>query len=290
VKNLITRIITGILFGIVMTGLIYYSFETFLMLILLIAIGSFFELRKLFAKAQLSVNKNRLYLKSSVALLLSLYPVFLSHSGEYTDTTLAGINVFSSVRILIYTGFIVSFTIEWLFDKTFGRAVAELLFLFYWILWMHAALNIFYFRHQLQYSNMLALSVVFTIWANDTFAYFTGMLFGKNKLMPGVSPKKTVEGWIGGVIFALITAHVCYLFLLRDNNVIGAIDAMVIGFIVGMAGTAGDLIESKIKRLADVKDSSDIFPGHGGILDRFDAWFMVMPVLELYWIVKEVIS
>ncbi|GAB4199269.1 MAG: phosphatidate cytidylyltransferase [Bacteroidia bacterium] len=280
-KNLITRSITGILFGIVLIGLIYYSFDTFLMLILFIAVGSFFELKKLFEKAQLSFNKNRLYWKSSVALLLSLYPVFLSHSGEMS---------FYIVRILIYTGLIVSFMVELLFDKTFSRAVAELLFLFYWILWIHAALNIFYFRHHSQYSNMLVLSVVFTIWANDTFAYFTGMLFGKNKLMPEVSPKKTVEGWIGGVAFAVITAYFCYWFLLQDNVDVSAIDAVVLGFVAGIAGTAGDLIESKIKRMADVKDSGSIFPGHGGILDRFDAWFMVMPVFEMYWILKDVMG
>lgn len=280
-KNLITRSITGVLFGIVLIGLIDYSFDTFLMLILFIAVGSFFELKKLFEKAQLSFNKNRLYWKSSVALLLSLYPVFLSHSGEMS---------FYIVRILIYTGLIVSFMVELLFDKTFSRAVAELLFLFYWILWIHAALNIFYFRHHLQYSNMLVLSVVFTIWANDTFAYFTGMLFGKNKLMPEVSPKKTVEGWIGGVIFAVITAYLCYWFLLQDSDVISVIDAVVLGFVAGIAGTAGDLIESKIKRMADVKDSGSIFPGHGGILDRFDAWFLVMPVFEMYWILKDVMG
>ncbi|GIV29069.1 MAG: phosphatidate cytidylyltransferase [Bacteroidia bacterium] len=280
-KNLITRSITGILFGIVLTGLVYYSFDTFLLLILFIAIGSFFELKQLFEKAQLPFNEKRLYFKTSIALLLSVYPVFLSNGAD---------TVFSNIRIFIYAMFVVSFWAEFLLDKTFGRAVAELLFLFYWIMWIHAALHLFYFRYQSQYSNGLALSVMFTIWANDTFAYFTGMVFGKNKLMPAVSPKKTVEGWIGGVIFAVITACLCYWFLLRDNAVISAMDALVMGFVVGTAGTAGDLIESKIKRMADVKDSGNLFPGHGGVLDRFDAWFLVMPVMEMYGIVKDVMG
>ncbi|MCX7729065.1 MAG: phosphatidate cytidylyltransferase, partial [Bacteroidia bacterium] len=83
--------------------------------------------------------------------------------------------------------------------------------------------------------------------------------------MPTVSPNKTVEGFLGGIIFAIITAYLCFQFLWIEWNTYDIKDAISIALIVSIVGTIGDLIESKIKRLAEVKDSGSIFPGHGGV-------------------------
>lgn len=118
----------------------------------------------------------------------------------------------------------------------------------------------------------------FVIWASDTFAYFTGSAIGRHKLIPKVSPGKSVEGLIGGVIGALITAALLNYYLIGENWAIIAI--MAIDVIA--AGVIGDLIESMIKRSAEVKDSGSLIPGHGGVLDRLDSLMIGAPVLYFY--------
>lgn len=111
------------------------------------------------------------------------------------------------------------------------------------------------------------------IWINDTFAYLGGMIFGKTALAPKISPKKTIEGLISGFIFSLAAALIL-------NNFYGEFNiAYVVLFVIIITGlgTLGDLIESKLKREAGVKDSGNIIPGHGGILDRFDSLLLAAP-------------
>lgn len=109
-------------------------------------------------------------------------------------------------------------------------------------------------------------------WITDTFAYFSGMLFGKHKLIPSVSPKKTVEGAIGGTLFA-VGFTVLYGFVI--GKITGAevqyISLMIVGLIVSLLAQCGDLVMSLIKRKYGIKDYGKLFPGHGGVLDRFDS-------------------
>jgi phosphatidate cytidylyltransferase len=118
------------------------------------------------------------------------------------------------------------------------------------------------------------LSIFILIWCNDTFAYLTGRLIGKHKLFERISPKKTWEGFLGGVFFAVIAGILLAHFL--DQSYIKFI---VYALVAGVIGTLGDLAESMLKRSVDVKDSGTILPGHGGILDRFDAVLFVVPVI-----------
>ena len=115
-------------------------------------------------------------------------------------------------------------------------------------------------------------------WTFDTFAYLFGVRFGKTKIMPSVSPKKSWEGFAGGffftVIVSLITTH---YFLAVENNI-----ALVISLFLPFTATLGDFIESHYKRQAGVKDSGDFIPGHGGMLDRMDAFMITIPVLYIY--------
>lgn len=279
-KTLLVRSITGLIFGITLIGLIVYSFDTFLILTTFILFGSFFELKKLFEKAEFKINKNVLILKSIIVFLLSVYPVFIGNESDI---------VFFKIRILIFILLFLITIIELLFTQYIIKPIAEFIFILYLFIWYQSALNIFYFQYNMQYHYEFVLSIVFMIWANDTFAYFTGMLFGKHKLMPAISPKKTIEGFAGGLLFTLITAYLCYEFLLNGLTILNLYDCFAIGLIVNISGTLGDLIESKIKRLAEVKDSGNILPGHGGILDRLDAWYLVIPSVEVYFILKQVL-
>jgi len=110
---------------------------------------------------------------------------------------------------------------------------------------------------------------------NDTGAYFTGKQLGKHKLSPNISPGKTIEGTVGGLIISVITA---FAFNIIFSSPLSFIWVLVFGLAIGVAAIFGDLVESYIKRGAGVKDSGGFVPGHGGILDRFDSFFFVFPV------------
>ncbi|MBX7109464.1 MAG: phosphatidate cytidylyltransferase [Chitinophagales bacterium] len=119
----------------------------------------------------------------------------------------------------------------------------------------------------------LILGIVLLVWTNDTMAYFAGSLFGKHKLFPSVSPAKSWEGFAGGLIFSILTGWLLSLYFPQ----FGAAGWMTTGAIVSIFGTIGDLVESMIKRAAGVKDSGSFMPGHGGFLDRFDAFIFCIP-------------
>ncbi|MBS1534987.1 MAG: phosphatidate cytidylyltransferase [Bacteroidetes bacterium] len=129
------------------------------------------------------------------------------------------------------------------------------------------------------------IGIYILVWVNDTMAYVVGKSIGKNKLFQRISPKKTIEGFVGGVVFAIIAGVVMATFYFDQSTIVWAI----IAFMVGVIGTIGDLIESKFKRIAGVKDSGNIMPGHGGILDRLDSIIFVGPfVFLLYQIINYV--
>jgi len=128
------------------------------------------------------------------------------------------------------------------------------------------------------FSPGIVIGFFILIWANDTGAYLTGMSFGRHKLMERISPKKTWEGFIGGIIIAALAAW----FLSGWLGVVDRMHWVIIAAIVSIAGTYGDLIESMLKRSVGVKDSGKIMPGHGGFLDRFDSAIISFPLVYLF--------
>jgi phosphatidate cytidylyltransferase len=123
-----------------------------------------------------------------------------------------------------------------------------------------------------------ALYVFLLIWSCDTFAYFGGRMFGKTPMSP-ISPNKTAEGGIAGLVMTLGVSLLLH-FLFPEN--ISMIDAIILGVTVGIMSEAGDLFESLLKRYCGVKNSSDLIPGHGGVLDRFDSLLFSVPVVFIY--------
>jgi phosphatidate cytidylyltransferase len=124
----------------------------------------------------------------------------------------------------------------------------------------------------------ILIGVFVLIWTSDIFAYLTGSMFGKHKLFERISPKKTWEGSFGGLVFAFIAAYVLSLFV----NQLSLTEWFVLTIIIVISGTIGDLVESLLKRNAEVKDSGTIFPGHGGVLDRFDAIIFATPMVFVF--------
>ncbi|HEX2078741.1 MAG TPA: phosphatidate cytidylyltransferase [Longimicrobium sp.] len=125
----------------------------------------------------------------------------------------------------------------------------------------------------------LLFAPVLLTWASDTFAYFGGRAFGRRKLIPRVSPGKTVEGALSGLVGSVAIGAGYALFLARfDGYVPGVLEGAVLGLVVSVTGQLGDLVESLWKRDVDVKDSGTLLPGHGGALDRFDSLLFTLPV------------
>jgi phosphatidate cytidylyltransferase len=127
---------------------------------------------------------------------------------------------------------------------------------------------------------IIPLLIIFTLWINDTMAYIVGSIIGKTPLTP-VSPKKTWEGTIGGIILAVITMSLIAYFTQK----LAVVHTAIIAALASISGTYGDLFESKLKRMAGVKDSGHIMPGHGGFLDRFDSLFFAATIVWFYVVI-----
>ncbi len=134
------------------------------------------------------------------------------------------------------------------------------------------------FFNSFDYSAGLPMGFFLLLWTSDTGAYLAGRSFGKHKLFERVSPKKTWEGSFGGLILTLVIAY-GISFLFDDVN---TIDWLIIGALIVVFGTFGDLFESLLKRNLHIKDSGKILPGHGGVLDRFDGLFLAVPAVFFY--------
>ena len=130
----------------------------------------------------------------------------------------------------------------------------------------------------IHYNYILPLSIFIFLWTSDTGAYCSGSLFGKHKLFPRVSPGKSWEGSIGGAILVLIVAYIISTF----SHQLTPLQWMGLGLVVVVFGTWGDLVESLFKRTLGIKDSGNILPGHGGMLDRFDSSLMAFPAAAIY--------
>jgi phosphatidate cytidylyltransferase len=143
------------------------------------------------------------------------------------------------------------------------------------------------------YNPKIIIGLFILIWTNDTFAYLVGKSIGKHKLLERISPKKTIEGFIGGVVFAVFAGFLISKLYIKPSAHFSDKSIIIwttIALIVGVFGTIGDLIESKFKRIAGVKDSGKIMPGHGGVLDRLDSVIFVAPIIFLFYQILNYVS
>ena len=125
------------------------------------------------------------------------------------------------------------------------------------------------------FNSQLILGIFILTWSSDTFAYLVGRQFGKHKLFERISPKKTIEGFAGGVFFTLISAYIISIYFTSTP----LLEWLIIAVIISVFGVLGDLIESMFKRQAQIKDSSQLIPGHGGFLDRLDSIIFATPFI-----------
>jgi phosphatidate cytidylyltransferase len=179
------------------------------------------------------------------------------------------------------------FLLYWLYSNksiALGYLSRTLLTLFYIGLGCFFIIALAGNADQFQPKNIVLFFVL--IWINNTFAYLVGKKLGKNPLFSRVSPKKTWEGFVGGLIFTLITAFVFQYFYANQST----IHYLIIALITSVLATLGDLIQSQFKRYAQVKDSGSLIPGHGGFFDRMDSAIFVAPWFYLLLNFKEYVS
>lgn len=265
-SNLTTRIVVA-LFGIPLIVIVSILGEfPFLLLALFIGLVSFFEFSKMLSRRKFFPNMFVGFVSISLIIFNSYYR-------------------FISFELLILSIISILLLLE-LFrrsESAIANLGTSLLGIFYIGLFSSALVLIreyyndsFFLYDQGGY---LIIAILVTIWVCDSAAYFIGSATGKHKILTRVSPHKSWEGAIAGFLFSLITMVIAQIVVL---NFLSMQDAVVIGFIVGVFGQAGDFVESLIKRDANVKDSSSLIPGHGGIFDRFDSLLFSAPIIYLY--------
>jgi len=275
-KNLITRSITGILYVAIMVTSFLQSVNMIVVFALITGLATW-EFTGLVNEHK-HVNVNRLI--TTVA-------------GIYFFLAVAGVNsgaIQTNAVFVPYLLTIIYLFISGLYTKSSDSVNdwAYTMLSQMYIALPLSTINVIAFRQAADglnyYYYLLPLSTFIFLWTNDTGAYCTGSLFGKHKLFPRISPAKSWEGSIGGGILVLIVASVMYYIESQGENLSGLnlIEWLGLGLVVVVFGTWGDLVESLLKRTLGIKDSGNILPGHGGILDRFDSSLMAIPASVVY--------
>ena len=257
--NLLRRATSGFIYAVLFITAIMYSKESYIILISFFGLISLREFLKL-----LNFNNSVIYLLFVGLIFVPYLPI---HS--FFIKLLLALSLSGSVQLLLNLLFKRNkYPIN--FIQKFDICVRYLLFSFTFLILLPFVNGV--------YEQSVILTLIILIWVNDSFAFFVGKNLGKRKLFESVSPKKTIEGFFGGVLFSLIAAFILSYFC----DFLSLTNFIVISLIASILGTAGDLVESKFKRQANTKDSGNIMPGHGGILDRLDSLLFVAPFVYLY--------
>ena len=275
-KNLITRSITGILYVAILVTCFLQAFNMVIVFALITGLATW-EFTGL-VNGYKHVNVNRLI--TTVA-------------GVYFFLAVAGVNsgaIQTNAVFVPYLLTIIYLFISGLYTKSSDSVNdwAYTMLSQMYIALPLSTINVIAFRQAADglnyYYYLLPPSIFIFLWTNDTGAYCTGSLFGKHKLFPRISPAKSWEGSIGGGILVLIVASVMYFIESQGENLSGLnlIEWLGLGLVVVVFGTWGDLVESLLKRTLGIKDSGNILPGHGGILDRIDSSLMAIPASVVY--------
>lgn len=263
-NNFYQRTITGALFVVVLIAAIYFHFYSFLLLFSAVIIFSLIEFYKIIESTGARPQKQYGILAS---LILFATVAIAQSSGEYY--------VYLIHLPIIFLVFILE-----LFRKKdfpFLNIAYTILGIIY-IAIPVSLLNLLVVAPGANYYPAIVLGFFFLLWSYDTGAYLTGRLIGKHKLFERVSPKKTWEGAIGGLVISIGIAYIIsqyFTLLLFEQWAVMAV-------IIAVTGTLGDLTESMLKRSTNIKDSGSLLPGHGGVLDRFDALYISVPFVVAY--------
>lgn len=280
-----TRALTAIVFVAIMLAGLLWNQWSFLVLFSIIHFGCWWEYLRLTEK----IHSTSFHPYTKIGLMVMGYGIMLWFCSPAFHISGYGVKENISLPISV-AGFVLLligiFQKNPIHVKAFGFAFLGLVYIpLCWGLMMDLYQEIDIHLHDTIYviaTNFLPLIIISSIWINDTMAYIVGSIIGKTPLSK-ISPKKTWEGTIGGIILCVVFMAFVYTLVFYSINTSGiAFLAGTVALLAAITGTFGDLLESKLKRLAGVKDSGTLMPGHGGFLDRFDSLLLATPFVWLY--------
>lgn len=260
------RILSGFIYLTVLTFSILYSKISFLSLFFIVMLFCLYEFMKI------------IDLKSVFPYLIAILSYVFGNILNVEDVPSK--TIFEYVGVILFLTIFCSFA--WILLAKKEEIVSHLgkifLSIIYIVVPFVLMVQIPFLNNDFKYASTTILGVFILIWSSDTFAYLIGKNFGKTKLLKRISPNKTVEGFAGGMIACLITSYILAQYFTDFTP----IQWIVIALLVSIFGVFGDLIESMFKRQAGIKDSSNLIPGHGGFLDRFDSVIFAAPFIFIY--------
>lgn len=258
------RIITAIIFGAIFLPVTIYGGLPITILAYLLASIALYEVLKM-------RKINILSVPGLISLLLLWVIMVPRQLPDILEVIRYSKIEFVLLAVLLFLTYTVATKNRFTFDDVGFSILATL----------YVGIGFYFFIETREAGLVYIFYSLFIIWATDSGAYFIGRAMGKNKLWPEISPNKTIEGSVGGVICALIVAA---LFVLFSNIEATFLQLSIITIVLSVFGQIGDLVESALKRHYDVKDSGTLLPGHGGILDRFDSLLFVWPLLHYIYL------
>ncbi|MEI7802459.1 MAG: phosphatidate cytidylyltransferase, partial [Bacteroidota bacterium] len=273
-KVLQTRTLTGIVFGAIMLAGLLINQTGFMILTTLICAGCLWEYYAMVSAVQTYSEGKKIRTRIFYFVVgMAVYLFFMLNPFSFF------VRIY--LTVLLFPILFLLFAVElFLIDKrNFQNITINIFGLIYIVTPLSLLHHILTFNES-WFPGMInpIVGIVLLIWTNDTFAYLTGAQFGKHKMFPEVSPKKSWEGFVGGTIMTLVVAWLLSMWLTSMS----LRDWIALALIASIIGTIGDLFESMIKRNLGIKDSGNIMPGHGGFLDRFDAFIFCIPFVFAY--------
>lgn len=270
-NNFWTRVLTGAVFIIIMAGSILWNIWSFIGLFSLVAILGLWEFYTLLEQKEERISK-------IAGLILGVVLIAASAGKYFFSTTDVIIHQTMHLIIILFPVFLI---LKLHSGKNLFQYISPTLFGILYVILPFCYLIISY--SSMNYSSSennsrIIFGYFLLLWSNDTFAYVVGRSIGRIKLFEQISPKKTWEGTIGGAVCTVGIAYIVSLYITE----LSLIHWLAIALITSIFGTLGDLVESMFKRNIGVKDSGNILPGHGGILDRFDAVLLSSPFVVIY--------
>lgn len=272
-----TRALTAVVFVVVMAVGLLWSPWSFFVLFSVVHFGCWMEYNKLIDKINPDYPKLTTGHRTVLAIggwCLLLY--FTNNDLHIGPVRLTEVGLWLGLVMLFLLPLLMAIRLREFLVKNLGYALVGLFYISL-SLGLLVDMRSGWAEDNYQLGLSIPLCIIFTLWINDTMAYIVGSLIGKTPLSP-ISPKKTWEGTVGGILLAIgVISALAYW-----TGRLSVIDAAVIAALAAITGTYGDLFESKLKRMAGVKDSGAIMPGHGGFLDRFDSLLFASTVVWFY--------
>jgi len=282
-KTFQTRTLTAIIFAAVMLVGLLWNQWSFLVLFSVIHFGCWWEYFNLLEK----IHHTSYHRYTRLGFMLMGYAIMLWFCGPSYQVNNYHVKENFSFPVSV-AGFVMLgmgiFQSRQIKRKAFGAAALGLLYIsLSWGMMISLYGEIDMHIHDTRLvvgGNVVPILIIVSIWINDTMAYIVGSMIGKTPLSK-ISPKKTWEGTIGGILLSILVIGIV-TFLVTDNSWPATVLVMILAAVASIVGTFGDILESKLKRMANVKDSGNFMPGHGGFLDRFDSMLLATPAVWLY--------